>query len=223
MTRAEDKGNMMTSATHYGAEAVAIAATPEEAATGRPTRLFLPAEQATAEEPKAGTGIRDSGFGKTATPAETTAPLPDALHRVEAAKVLEDRLRAAGIPYFSVDEAKKASSTRVFSLFVGVKLKAFDFVVYNDQGPNCLVLVVGRRGATPQDRALMVRWEEVFGRESFKAACVQVNARGEIRSTGQDISALLTRRPEAPPAASGPKACPDPRGGGEHATRRSSR
>lgn len=82
----------------------------------------------------------------------------------------EDYLRAAGIPYVAVDEAKKA-------LFAGVQLKSFDFVVYSSGGPNLLVDVKGRRfpyerrGArrwwenwtTREDLESLARWEEVFG------------------------------------------------------------
>ncbi len=79
----------------------------------------------------------------------------------------EDYLRAAGIPYVAVDEAKKA-------IFAGVHLKSFDFVVYSRTGPNLLVDVKGRRfpyrggrrwenWATRDDLDSLARWEEVFG------------------------------------------------------------
>jgi hypothetical protein len=81
----------------------------------------------------------------------------------------EDYLRAAGVPYVAVDEAKKA-------LFAGVQLKSFDFVVYSAGGPNLLVDVKGRRmaartprgghlenWATREDLGSLARWESVFG------------------------------------------------------------
>ncbi len=82
----------------------------------------------------------------------------------------EDYLRATGVPYVAVDEAKKA-------LFAGVRLKSFDFVVYSGTGPNLLVDVKGRRfpgagsgggrrwenWATREDLDSLARWEEVFG------------------------------------------------------------
>jgi hypothetical protein len=81
----------------------------------------------------------------------------------------EDYLRAAGVPYVAVDEAKKA-------LFAGVRLKSFDFVVYGKAGPNLLVDVKGRkfpgrglRGghlenwAEREDLDSLARWEAVFG------------------------------------------------------------
>jgi hypothetical protein len=84
----------------------------------------------------------------------------------------EDYLRAAGVPYVAVDEAKKA-------LFAGVQLKSFDFVVYSAAGRNLLVDVKGRRfgdgagrsrggrrwenWATREDLDSLARWETVFG------------------------------------------------------------
>lgn len=79
----------------------------------------------------------------------------------------EDYLRAAGVPYVAVDEAKKA-------IFAGVRLKSFDFVVYSRAGPNLLVDVKGRRfpyrggrrwenWTGRDDLDSLARWEEVFG------------------------------------------------------------
>jgi hypothetical protein len=90
----------------------------------------------------------------------------------------EDYLRAAGVPYVAVDEAKKA-------LFAGVRLKSFDFVVYSAAGPNLLADVKGRkfpaRGAKGgrrwenwterEDLESLARWEEVFG-SGFAAVLV---------------------------------------------------
>jgi hypothetical protein len=82
----------------------------------------------------------------------------------------EDYLRATGIPYVAVDEAKKA-------LFAGVRLKSFDFVVYSRRGTNLLADVKGRRfpyeqggrrrfwenWTTREDLESLAQWEEVFG------------------------------------------------------------
>jgi hypothetical protein len=84
-------------------------------------------------------------------------------------------LHGRGIPYVSVDEAKRA-------LFANTRLKSFGFVVYSKSGPNLLVDIKGRshrkRGrsskrsfdswTTEQDVADLVEWEQVFG-EGFKA------------------------------------------------------
>lgn len=85
----------------------------------------------------------------------------------------EDYLRAHGVPYVSVDEAKKA-------LFARSTLKSFDFVVYSKAGPNLLVDVKGRQcstnssrrsrqtWATQEDVDDLAQWEVVFG-DGFRA------------------------------------------------------
>jgi hypothetical protein len=85
----------------------------------------------------------------------------------------ESYLRARGIPYVAVDEARRA-------LFATAKLKSFDFVVYSPSSRNLLVDVKGRscrdrekvRGfetwATQQDVEDLAQWEQVFG-EGFQA------------------------------------------------------
>lgn len=85
----------------------------------------------------------------------------------------EAYLRERGIPYVSVDEAKKA-------LFANSKLKSFDFVVYSPSGPNLLVDVKGRQcstnsgrrslqtWATREDVDDLAQWEQVFG-DGFRA------------------------------------------------------
>ena len=105
----------------------------------------------------------------------------------------EDYLRAAGVPYVAVDEAKKA-------LFAGVQLKSFDFVVYSASGPNLLVDVKGRRlaargprarrlenWATREDLASLARWESVFGSGfagllvfCYHLSCPEAAARFEV-------------------------------------------
>jgi hypothetical protein len=80
----------------------------------------------------------------------------------------EGYLRDKGIPYVSVDEAKKA-------LFENSRLKSFDFVVYSKAGPNLLVDIKGRQcstnsrsrsfqtWATQEDIDDLAQWEQVFG------------------------------------------------------------
>ena len=82
-------------------------------------------------------------------------------------------LRDRKIPYVAVDEAKRA-------LFANARLKSFDFVVYNPNGPNLLVDVKGRScrnktgrsgfetWTTERDVNDLMEWENVFG-EGFKA------------------------------------------------------
>lgn len=94
----------------------------------------------------------------------------------------EDYLRAKGLPYVAVDEAKKA-------IFAGAAIKSFDFLVYSNSGPNLLVDVKGRkfpdslpgRGTghtrawenwvTRQDVEGLREWEKVFGAD-FHAVLV---------------------------------------------------
>ena len=76
---------------------------------------------------------------------------------------LEHLLRERGVPYVAVDEAKKA-------IFAGSSLKAFDFLVYCDDGPNHLVLVVYGR-PTAEQEALLGEWEKVFG-PAFVTKCI---------------------------------------------------
>jgi hypothetical protein len=94
----------------------------------------------------------------------------------------EDYLRAKGLPYVAVDEAKKA-------IFAGVSIKSFDFLVYSTSGPNLLVDVKGRkfpdsgpaRGGGPrrawenwvtrEDLNGLQEWEKVFG-GGFQAVLV---------------------------------------------------
>jgi len=93
--------------------------------------------------------------------------------KVHYEAAFEDLLRARGVPYVAVDEAKRA-------LFSTAKLKSFDYVVYSKNGPNLLVDVKGRSlrnrtkrtgfetWATEQDVTDLMQWEQVFG-EGFKA------------------------------------------------------
>lgn len=94
----------------------------------------------------------------------------------------EDYLRAKGLPYVAVDEARRA-------VFEGSAIKSFDFLVYSASGPNLLADVKGRkfpdaaagrrRGAarawenwvTREDADGLREWEKVFG-GGFQAVLV---------------------------------------------------
>ena len=93
----------------------------------------------------------------------------------------EDFLRAGGLPYVAVDEAKKA-------LFGAAAIKSFDFLVYSNSGPNLLVDVKGRKfpdaasgrkaagrawenWVTREDLAGLAEWQRVFGPD-FRATLV---------------------------------------------------
>ena len=73
-------------------------------------------------------------------------------------QLVELWLKREGIPYVSVDEAKKA-------LFAGAKLRSFHFVAYRHQGPNWLIWA---GTITPETRPDMLQWEQIFG-DGFKA------------------------------------------------------
>jgi hypothetical protein len=102
--------------------------------------------------------------------------------KVHYEAAFEDYLRAKGLPYVAVDEAKRA-------IFAGASIKSFDFLVYSDSGPNLLVDVKGRKfpDSTPgrrrgpsrawenwvtrQDIEGLQEWEKVFGAD-FQAVLV---------------------------------------------------
>lgn len=69
---------------------------------------------------------------------------------------LEHFLQQRQVPYVAVNEAKKA-------IFAGSSLEAFDFLVYCDDGPNHLVLVIYQSAPTAEQDALLSEWEKVFG------------------------------------------------------------
>ena len=84
----------------------------------------------------------------------------------------EDYLRSRGVPYLPVDEHKKA-------IFSGARVKSFDFLVYQKNGPTWLVDVKGRKfpyddgrtkrywenWLTRDDLDGLNKWQEVFGGE----------------------------------------------------------
>ena len=67
-----------------------------------------------------------------------------AQRRFHYEQAFEHYLRANGIPYVAVDEAKRALQGRADQPGTR-KLKSFDFVVYSEAGPNLLVDVKGRK------------------------------------------------------------------------------
>ncbi|MEX0653340.1 MAG: HYExAFE family protein [Phycisphaeraceae bacterium] len=88
----------------------------------------------------------------------------------------EHYLRANGIPYVAVDEAKRAVSGQSLPK----KLKSFDFVVYSENGANLLVDVKGRKHSgrtgrsmqnwvTSEDVKCLDQWAGIFG-EGFESA-----------------------------------------------------
>ena len=93
----------------------------------------------------------------------------------------EDYLRAKGLPYVAVDEAKKA-------VFAGASLKSFDFLVYSTTGPNLLVDVKGRKfpdSGPGRSRTASRAWENWITREDIEGL-------GEWqRVFGPDFTAVL--------------------------------
>ena len=78
--------------------------------------------------------------------------------RTQSAERFGAALRASGLPYVAVDEAKRA-------VFRDAKLRAFDFIVYAETGANWLVYVGQRRKPIVE---AMRGWETTFG-DGFKA------------------------------------------------------
>jgi len=79
----------------------------------------------------------------------------------------EDWLRASGVPYVAVDEARKA-------VFVGTHVKSFDFLVYAPRDEKLIVDVKGRKfnggsasswqsWVSAEDVAGLAEWQKVFG------------------------------------------------------------
>ncbi len=101
-----------------------------------------------------------------------------ARRRIHYESAFEDLLRAEGVPYVGVDEARKA-------IFAGAKVKSFDFLVYGAGQTTWLADVKGRRfpyelpggrrywenWVTGDDLASLACWEGTFG-EPFRAAFV---------------------------------------------------
>lgn len=83
-------------------------------------------------------------------------------------------LRANGIPYVAVDEARRALSAAGSTESAPAKLKSFDFVVYSETGNNLLIDVKGRKHSgktgksyqnwvTRDDVSCLAQWEQLFG------------------------------------------------------------
>ena len=78
--------------------------------------------------------------------------------RTPSAERFGAMVRASGLPYVAVDEAKRA-------VFRDAKLRPFDLIVYAETGPNLLVYVGRRRKPIVE---AMREWETTFG-DGFKA------------------------------------------------------
>ena len=101
-----------------------------------------------------------------------------AQRRFHYEKAFEHFLRANGVPYVAVDEAKRALQA-TGSGSAKLPLKSFDFVVYGGEGAaNLLVDVKGRKHAgntgkqlqnwvTRDDVSSLQRWSGIFG-EGFE-------------------------------------------------------
>jgi len=85
---------------------------------------------------------------------------------------VESHIRSNGVPYISVDEAKRA----LFS-GNGVKLKTFHFVVYRKQVANWLVYAAPLR---PEARKDFLQWESIFG-TGFVAVVASRRRDGTLR------------------------------------------
>jgi len=103
-------------------------------------------------------------------PAKIEFPfLPPRLPRKTLSRVVEKFFRDRGVPYVSVDDAKRA-------LFASAKLASFHFVSYNKLGPNWLVWAAHLHKEAKID---MKEWEKVFG-EGFLAVVAKQRANGEL-------------------------------------------
>ena len=96
-----------------------------------------------------------------------------AQRRFHYEQAFEHYLRANGIPYVAVDEAKRALHGKT-GLPGSKKLKSFDFVVYSQSGHNLLVDVKGRKHSgqtgrslqnwvTRDDVSCLDTWSGIFG------------------------------------------------------------
>ena len=98
----------------------------------------------------------------TAPPApqapKPAAAVPPRPRGTPLAAHVEHQIRQRGIPYVSVDEAKKA-------LFSSNRLKTFHFCVYAPEGSNWLLLCDEAGEANRRD---MEEWQQIFG-DGFKA------------------------------------------------------
>ena len=94
-------------------------------------------------------------------------------------QAFEHYLRANGIPYVAVDEAKRALHGKT-GIAGSKKLKNFDFVVYSESGSNLLIDVKGRKHSgktgrslqnwvTRDDVSCLQTWAGIFG-EGFEPA-----------------------------------------------------
>ena len=83
---------------------------------------------------------------------EPYEPAPEAV-------AFEAWIRAKGLPFVAIDEAKRA-------VFMPAPAMLFDFLVYSSGGPNLLVLLDS--APADEDCRTMAEWEAVFGQD-FRA------------------------------------------------------
>lgn len=102
-----------------------------------------------------------------------------AQRRFHYEQAFEHFLRANGIAYVAVDEAKRALHGKA-GIPGSKKLKSFDFVVYSESGQNLLIDVKGRKHAGKTGRAMqnwvtrddvscLETWSGIFG-DGFEPA-----------------------------------------------------
>ena|GEM_PF-2262211 len=112
------------------------------------------------------------------TPAE---PVPEKRKPVRVGP-FEKWLRKLEVPYVAVTEAKRAVFVRP-----GESPEAFDFLIYNECGPNLLVLL---GTPTAEGKALMREWEGIFGK-GFAAYFVWRAGERDPQGQKEWVGALL--------------------------------
>lgn len=92
-------------------------------------------------------------------------------HRVPriSDRLMEQALRARGWPFVAVDEAKRA-------IFCDVTVEAFDYIIYQEDGP-CLLVDLGPRN--DRSVAKLRVWAERFGPD-FLAVFARTRQGGRI-------------------------------------------
>lgn len=95
---------------------------------------------------------------------------------------VREEIKASGNAYVDIDETKRA-------LFGQAKLRAFHFVVYNQNGGPNWLLYCGYPGR--EGREDMQRWAEVFG-DGFEAVYALPHAHGRIAYEAQGIASAYS-------------------------------
>jgi len=108
--------------------------------------------------------------GSQTLPPSGVLPTQPVIPKRSLRETVERFLRDNGVPYISVDEAKKV-------LFSGGRLRSFHFVVYRNSGQNWLLYAAGLRRESRED---LVQWESVFG-PGFVAIVASQDKDGTLR------------------------------------------